>query len=352
MPRFSSVRTRAFTLIELLVVIAIIAILIALLVPAVQKVRDAAARTQSANNLKQIGIALHSCHDVHKKFPVTTGSFPQSIPQPQWGNDVVPSAFGTMHYFLLPYIEQAPAYNDPVLSPGDGPGGNGSNSWRSKAVFSVYFSPQDQGLPADGKHSGWDNRGATSYSSNWHAFGGGWGEDWQVGGKARLAANFPDGTSNSIAFFERYTSCGPDNAPGIWQSRISTLRIWGEDGQLPGPVSAYYYYNGRSTQAWATPTYWIDDGKGYPDSNNRPRTDQAPFYPFNKLTGDSDWFELPQVAPSLVDCQPWRLQSFTASGIQVLLLDGSVRSNSPGMARATWVRAILPNDGFPMGADW
>jgi prepilin-type N-terminal cleavage/methylation domain-containing protein/prepilin-type processing-associated H-X9-DG protein len=84
-------RACAFTLIELLVVIAIIAVLIALLVPAVQRVREAAARTQCANNLKQIGLAMHDYESVHKAFPPGRTT---SAPEHSWSA------------FMLPHLEQ------------------------------------------------------------------------------------------------------------------------------------------------------------------------------------------------------------------------------------------------------
>src|SRR5579863_10142833 len=96
-------RLRGFTLIELLVVIAIIAILIALLVPAVQKVREAAARAQCLNNLKQIGIALQSYHDVMKRLPPGGAN-----DEPPFGTDVPsPNHWGSSWMvYILPYIEQ------------------------------------------------------------------------------------------------------------------------------------------------------------------------------------------------------------------------------------------------------
>src|SRR6516162_4890516 len=105
-------RWRGFTLIELLVVIAIIAILIALLVPAVQKVREAAARTQSTNNLKQMGIAVHGLQDAYQKLPPSVGFFPVNAGSDgSWNNwqqynwSAHPSTHGTMFYFMLPFVE-------------------------------------------------------------------------------------------------------------------------------------------------------------------------------------------------------------------------------------------------------
>jgi prepilin-type N-terminal cleavage/methylation domain-containing protein/prepilin-type processing-associated H-X9-DG protein len=236
MPKLRIVRS-GFTLIELLVVIAIIAILIGLLLPAVQKVREAAARTKCQNNLKQIGLALHSFHDSQNGFPAgwkTTGTNTDG----NWGWSV----------FLLPYIEQQNLYNQ--LSP---------DTRTLRAVFqnqlallqtplSVYMCPSDTVAPLN------DNRPFTQMVtgqsikiaiSNYPGNGGNDGDTglFQANRQIRFG-DISDGTSNTLAVGER-------RSKGQKPEEVPFAALWAGFSDAPGEtdparsqgcVRGYTYY--------------------------------------------------------------------------------------------------------------
>jgi prepilin-type N-terminal cleavage/methylation domain-containing protein len=302
-------KIKAFTLIELLVVIAIIAILIGLLLPAVQKVREAAARISDANNLKQMSLALHSCNDANLKLPPAVGYFPGN----NGNNPGPPAPHGTALYMIMPYIEAGTIYNNTA-----------GNSWQSSGtIVKSYISPGDPSVPASGLING--NRGATSYAANWYVFGVGGGTTDAQGNGSALASiprSFPDGQSNTIVWVERYCVCNNSGAE----------HIWGEDGQGAtrglgnGGNDAQPVYNDPNVFSWGTP------------------------YNFNNNT--QTVVQLPQFQPSTPLCDPARPQGPYAGGMMVGLGDGSIRLVNSGVSQLTWSEALFPNDGQPLGSDW
>lgn len=183
-----------FTLIELLVVIAIIAVLIGLLLPAVQKVRATASRIKSSNNLKQITLALHGYTDAVGHFPDTDANI--GGPRPNT----------SVHTLLLPYVEQDALYQAAAMNGVWGP----TPAAPAATTIKVFRSPRD--LSALGESY-------TQDGNVWAFSNYGWNEavftnPYVAWNPRRTFETITDGTSNTVAFGEQYALCG--GTPKLW----------------------------------------------------------------------------------------------------------------------------------------
>jgi len=330
-----SARKAAFTMIELLVVIAIIAILVGLLLPAVQKVREAAARTQCTNNLKQLGLASHNWNNTAGCLPPAQGWFPGSSPASG-------SGWGGIFFHLLPYLEQDPLYKSAVttgLNPvGENPGPNqpyfsatsgvGTPSFVGANSIKGFVCPSDptagNGLYTD---QFFNYQWATcSYAGNFLVFGMvpnpvQFDVVLSYQGASSIPTAFSDGTSNTILFAERYAVC-----VSIANPLPAQACLW--DWWLPASGQTAYLFGGLGHHYF--PTF------AEPTNNGNP-------------IGPASLF---QVQPALNNCDVSRASTGHTGGMQVLLADGSVRTLAQSMSGTTWWSAITPAGGEVLGTDW
>jgi len=277
----------AFTLIELLVVIAIIAILIALLVPAVQKVREAAARTQSTNNLKQIGLGAHNYNDVFKHLPYN-GRQPTHILA--YGNTAMKDS-GSCLYQILPYVEQ-----DALYKRGDGTA-NGNPDGSMLVPIPIYLCPgrnRGQGVATSAQIGPFNDYAINSRINNPGSI-----NDATRGGNndnTRVAIqHIRDGSMNTIIFGHAYMQPS--------------------------------HYNSTAGNSWKE-SIWVGGFGGTYRSNN---TIGNTFLQDVQSVGQADRWG-----------GPW------AQGALFVFGDGHVQIISYAIDQPTFARLLQPADGLPV----
>jgi prepilin-type N-terminal cleavage/methylation domain-containing protein len=323
-----------FTLIELLVVIAIIAILIALLVPAVQKVREAAARTQIINNLKQLGLATHNCHDQFKLLPPAYGNFSSMNIGPRpW----------CVH--LLPFVEQTALYSQYLAGP---------NALATSAIVPAYTAPLDfttsDFIRACNFAANLRVFTDTGVNTSWTAYivtlsGGTAGTGLNTSGFQTCSTSIPrtfvDGTSNQVLYGTRYEYNVSVGTAGTGSPVTATCsQVDGAMNTQAWPVFGGLCATAPVSQSLATGGWQV-----------APTLSQA----LCTANGAQLAATIPYGAATVIAAGTWTSytgHSFGTGGMQVTLGDASVRTVSGSVSNYAWNCVMQPNDGNTIDNTW
>jgi prepilin-type N-terminal cleavage/methylation domain-containing protein/prepilin-type processing-associated H-X9-DG protein len=326
----NSKRRSAFTLIELLVVIAIIAVLIGLLLPAVQKVREAAARMACSNNLHQLVVACHNYQSARGMYPpyfgVASGSsvYPSSPPSNQL------LVYGGWFAHLLPYVEQGTVYNlaaaEITLS------GNNQPTWGSPPSYSSGGTVTEQYNGHSYVYTSTTSSGGSGYTNH-----GIW------------IPQVANATYKILRCRSDPTADDTGLVYGYWggTSYLANYNAWGKgSGLWVYPTDPSFYTDGMSNTVYF--------GEGYQNCDTIGR---IALYSWFYHNFGLDWYQqantlMFQSDPLPKDCDNWRAQAGHIGGMNVALVDGSVRFISSSISQQTWTAALLPQDGQTLGSDW